>query len=946
MPSSVKTRRFLTTAILVGLPPVVLAGAWRLGGVSALEDDLLYYFPVRAFIGQHLAGGTVPLWNPYVAMGTSIAADPQAGLWYPPTWLFALLPAVVAYPVTICLHFTLAGGGLYRFLRSTGREPRAALFGAVAFQFCGFLVAHRAHLTILEAAAWLPWLLYAWHRLAVSGRHRYWALATIALGAQLFVQHVQVTLMTLAITAAYAAFVLVPRRRAILWELPLSVLLGVALGAIQLVPTFAAFAASGRAAPAYYLFVENSYVPTSFFLWLFPMIFGTRTPNFYDQPWWGWSHFCEQSTYASQIVLVFAAAAMTRWRRDAQVRFWSVAGAVCLVLAMGRFTPLYKLLFHVPLLSSFRVPARWLLAVNLSLAILAAAMVDAMLRDTELAARARRAAWWVASRLLPAAVAGVVVCMLIARARPGLFPNETIAADVRQAIQPANPAIWVPLLLTAATILAIRAATGGSLRRRYPLWLAILILDLASVAAFVDVDTRTYASVRDMLEPDLAATLKAAPRDAGDRLWVPRAEADYRRPAEVLWPHINTLYGIPTFNGYGPLWPLGNRLLFRFLPWGASHDVLRMLYNPELLRAMGVRWLAARTAAERELIATANRGIDHIDWQRVPRPAEPVPSSRPEHAGTLSIDTQSIGARTIDNLKIKSGPFMARWPVTVDEPGVYALDLAFASPGSRNWWLLWIESEQHRPMTETRWFEPADGGGASRVLRCYFRCGRAAGGAPGAAPGEASGEAFIAVWADPYARVGVQMLRFGRVVPGRDSEGPYRRVAHVSPDGVELYELADPCPRFYWATRATAAENIVEAAQKLQEDDAGVGLPSGIVTLDVPAGWAVSPRAAAQAGPRIVRESVNAVTLDVTGSNGVLVFDESFDRGWQATIDGSPAPVKRANIVTQAIYVPRGATTVRLAYWPAGLTWGIMVTLGGVLAILAAAMVNARRRAA
>ncbi|MBP7933501.1 MAG: hypothetical protein KA354_02525 [Phycisphaerae bacterium] len=147
------SRRLLVSSLLLGLPIVILAGAWRLGGVSAIEDDVLFYLPTRQYIGEQIRAGEWPLWNPWVAMGTSIAADPQAGLWYPPTWLFALLPPLIAYPATLVLHFGLAGGCMYRFLRACRHDWRAALLAAIAVEFSGFRVAHRAHLTIHHAAA-------------------------------------------------------------------------------------------------------------------------------------------------------------------------------------------------------------------------------------------------------------------------------------------------------------------------------------------------------------------------------------------------------------------------------------------------------------------------------------------------------------------------------------------------------------------------------------------------------------------------------------------------------------------------------------------------------------------------------------------------------------------------------------------------------------------------
>src|SRR6185295_592993 len=58
---------------------------------------------------------------------------------------------------------------------------------------------------------------------------------------------------------------------------------------------------------------------------------------------------------------------------DARTKFWVVVGAVCLALAVGRFLPLnlYKLVYYVPVLNLFRVPARHLMEVEFALAVLA-----------------------------------------------------------------------------------------------------------------------------------------------------------------------------------------------------------------------------------------------------------------------------------------------------------------------------------------------------------------------------------------------------------------------------------------------------------------------------------------------------------------------------------------------------------------------------------------------
>ncbi len=332
-------------AIVVGLvvlaaPPVMLAGAWRMAGVSALEDDLLYYFPQRAFFGSAVRGGEWPLWNPYVALGYPSAADPQVGTWYPPTWLVVGLPATLAYPVTLCLHFALAGWGAYRLCRELGRSWSAALFGALAFEFCGFLVAHRPHLTMHHAAAWLPLILWSWGRYARTLRTEHLVLAAAFTGVQLLVQHIQISIITILLTSAWVAWVGWPHRRRLWWRVVGGMALAGALSAVQTIPTLHFFAQCTRSAPLYERFTENAYEVTSLALWVFPLLYGTRTPNVYTQEWWGRSHLSEQTVYASLPVLLLAAGALALWRNDRAVRFWALAGVACCVLALGKYSPL------------------------------------------------------------------------------------------------------------------------------------------------------------------------------------------------------------------------------------------------------------------------------------------------------------------------------------------------------------------------------------------------------------------------------------------------------------------------------------------------------------------------------------------------------------------------------------------------------------------------------
>jgi hypothetical protein len=66
----------------------------------------------------------------------------------------------------------------------------------------------------------------------------------------------------------------------------------------------------------------------------------------------------------------------------------------------------------------------------------------------------------------------------------------------------------------------------------------------------------------------------------------------------------------------------------------------------------------------------------------------------------------------------------------------------------------------------------------------------------------------------------------------------------------------------------------------------------------------------------------------------LLVMSETYYPGWQATIDGRPAPVLRANYVLRAIPVPAGPHTIQLLFRPLSFTIGAIVTSLTVAALI------------
>ena len=81
-----------------------------------------------------------------------------------------------------------------------------------------------------------------------------------------------------------------------------------------------------------------------------------------------------------------------------------------------------------------------------------------------------------------------------------------------------------------------------------------------------------------------------------------------------------------------------------------------------------------------------------------------------------------------------------------------------------------------------------------------------------------------------------------------------------------------------------------------------------------------------------------ALRADVAAP-ALLILADTFYPGWQATVDGAPVPVLRANLMFRAIALPAGQHDVVLTYRPESWQQGSLIsllTLGGLLVVLAA----------
>jgi hypothetical protein len=148
----------------------------------------------------------------------------------------------------------------------------------------------------------------------------------------------------------------------------------------------------------------------------------------------------------------------------------------------------------------------------------------------------------------------------------------------------------------------------------------------------------------------------------------------------------------------------------------------------------------------------------------------------------------------------------------------------------------------------------------------------------------------------------------------------------VFKDPVRVARVPDPLPRAFVVNRAVvargdaawqalAAPEFDPATTVLLEEEAVVAPAEGfrglVRVLEArPDQWRVATQASAAA---------------------YLVVTEANAPGWQAEVDGRPAPVHTANLLFRAVRIPEGEHTVVLRYRPPAVFWGLAVSAASLL---------------
>jgi hypothetical protein len=558
---------------LVALPLVVFGVPTMFGHPAIAQDNLLQNFPLRVLVGQQIDSGHLPLFDRLADSGTPLLGGMNAGAFFPLTWLFALMPALLAWVFNLAAVYAAAALGVFCLLRWHRLGSLASFVSALVYAWTGAMMGQLVHLGVVQGYAILPWAILAMLALAdatkrsvgdrwrerarsigpsVVGLSALWGLTNLT-GEPRAIAEMQLILLIVVPVVILVRSTWQPT----LWRerflyvglVALSGAWGVVIGLGQLLPGWSFIKQSQRTGLGYQWFGAGSLAVKWTSLLFIPDIFGGN--GLLHQP----SYFVnynlpEVTGYVGVVALVALFGFLTRltrrgWRgEDRQWILYVVMVVVGLFATWGNFTPLGHLFRAIPLYGSTRLQSRSVIVVDLALVILLGWFLQRLIDRDVAGAGLKGTRRWIT--LAPVMLTGgLSFAMLFAG---NAIDNWLVDGSAQVHLAGYERPTLVLHLVIALGILAV--LWWGSQHRRMVRWLVTLILVDALI--FVAFCADGFIAGRVNIEPSRSVALQSID-PVGRFALVDPSGTNHYTFEDLGAANMNVFTKLPSVQGYGSL---------------------------------------------------------------------------------------------------------------------------------------------------------------------------------------------------------------------------------------------------------------------------------------------------------------------------------------------------------------------------------------------------------
>jgi hypothetical protein len=904
---------FYSLLFLTLFSPIVFGGKLLAIGGDGLNVYLPNFYSHKTF------------WDPMIFSGFPMMADPEVRTWYPPAFLLSLLPG--SWNVFTIFAFTAAGSFLYGYVYTITESRRAALVGGIVFGLSGFMMAQLGNSVIIHSTAWVPLIIWSLEQLCRKLSLGWLVIGSFAVTLCLLGGQPQIFVYALIMAGVYALArgwtSVVGRSRYYVVVLSM-IALGVSLAVIQIIPARELVGQSMRANFSFQDFVSYSLPPRQSLTLIFPYVFGgLREAGFIS--YFGRDNQTELTGYVGLLPLMLGGIALFVSKQKFFCFFWLSVALLSFVLVLGDATPLARAVYHLPILSSFRIPARHFMEFTFAISVLSGLGTAAIIKRGAAAGFAMRV-------ILISAITMLSALVLLALNTNRLMALAGASCIHGLSLLPwMNRAVSIPLIVFVVGLAALlfwHSRPASILRST--LLLLVLVIDLGSFGYFYQ--WRYFSIEKNTLTaPSSAEQLKNSLRATNQRLMSYRC---YRGTEAEMPAALTRLWGIPNACGY-------DALILRRVS-----ELLPMIDQPESplpwtepqnrgLDLMAVRYLVLphpETSMDEHGTSWLKDSMQFWLGSGCGKPtAQRLTMTLPAPTQSTSI---AIVSRMACSTQIPNGADVARVSVVDAKENVQTQSLA-AGHDTSEWAYdcASVKSQmQHQRATIFSSFpammndEPCEGHSyittlsfnqTKEIKRIEFDWNGGAG----------------ALILDKLTLIDDSTRTSHPVDPSLLASNDWRQQEPTS--GARTYENLRAMPRVWLTSEAVSLnpEQILDTIKsgKLPDgrsfDPRRTALVEGAQGLNLQ----VSDSKASATVATLSNTQMEVHTLSATPA--FLITSDAYYPGWRASIDGKETPVYRADYAIRGVLVPEGEHSIRFNYRPRNFYLGVTISALSLLAL-------------
>lgn len=285
-------RRFFFDGLLP-IPGDILIGAYypwlddKWGFITGVpvknplpSDVISILYPWRILAISILKSGSLPLWDNTSLLGTPLLANFQAAILNPLNILFFFLSERYAWSIQVILQPIFISLAMYLYLKNLNLGKFSAIFGSLAFAFCGFSVVWLEYNTIGYTLIFIPMSFLLVDKIVKNPKIIYAFLLGLSWSLQVFSGYPQVSLYTIAFSSLYFLYRLCQNENFSVSKILVCILAGasaISLAAVQILPSMELLDLSIRSVDKTTIGGEIQFLPIGHLITVF-------APDFFGNP--------------------------------------------------------------------------------------------------------------------------------------------------------------------------------------------------------------------------------------------------------------------------------------------------------------------------------------------------------------------------------------------------------------------------------------------------------------------------------------------------------------------------------------------------------------------------------------------------------------------------------------------------------------------------------------